>query len=553
MKRKWKKAAILGPIGLTLWGNWPASAQDASAAPRGALPQAARASSQTPDGNQPLGPTLTTQVNGNQVFATTQSPQVSTPRARREAIAGLRNPWEWGGPADKKGLLGWIGSQASPQSPALPGIGAAPSTGLPGLEATPPTGAPAPPGALPGPPGGPPTAPGAPAPGVQVPGETAGGAAPGAQPPTTAPPAAPAPPAGAAEAFAEAAGGAGPGFGGGLGAVSDSLPMIGDRGPLFLRQNLRFPPIPPPFPPGIPRPGNNPGALAGRSVAAIVPAIRGFKIADNQYPRPVDRVWVNFNYYDSVNSGINDQLGAPIKNMQVYNETFGFEKTILDQQASVGFRIPVNTLTIVSGFPGLSGTHTSTGNFSSFFKYAVYDDNRGNLLSVGLDLSYPTGPRSFAGYPTILGINPLEIQPFFGYILRGDKTYLQGFNSIVVPTDRKLATMYYCDIGVGYFLYRSRDPRAILSSVVPSFETHLNIPLNWVGFQPRYIGGTPDIVDLTFGLNLGLSSRAVLSLAYVRPVTGPLPFGGEFAMMLNVPFGGRPGRNIPLTPPVFGR
>ena len=132
--------------------------------------------------------------------------------------------------------------------------------------------------------------------------------------------------------------------------------MIGDRGPLFLRQNLRFPPIPPPFPPGIPRPGNNPGALAGRSVAAIVPAIRGFKIADNQYPRPVDRVWTAFNYYDGVNSGINNELGAPIKNMQVYNETFGFEKTVLDQQASVGFRLPVNTLTITSGFPGLGGT-----------------------------------------------------------------------------------------------------------------------------------------------------------------------------------------------------
>ena len=112
-----------------------------------------------------------------------------------------------------------------------------------------------------------------------------------------------------------------------------------------------------------------------------MPAIRGFKIADNQYPRPVDRVWVSFNYYDGVNSGLNSELGAPIKNMQVYNETFGFEKTFLDQQASLGFRIPVNTLTITSGFPGLSGTHTSTGNFSSLFKYVLWQDNRGNLIS----------------------------------------------------------------------------------------------------------------------------------------------------------------------------
>ena len=55
--------------------------------------------------------------------------------------------------------------------------------------------------------------------------------------------------------------------------------------------------------------------------------------------------------------------------MQVYNEIFGFEKTFLDQQASIGFRLPLNTLTIISGFPGWAGPHTSLGNFSSFLKY----------------------------------------------------------------------------------------------------------------------------------------------------------------------------------------
>jgi hypothetical protein len=36
-------------------------------------------------------------------------------------------------------------------------------------------------------------------------------------------------------------------------------------------------------------------------------------------------------------------------------------------------------------------------------------------------------------------------------------------------------------------------------------------------------------------------------------VTGPTPFSGELALLLNVPFGGRPGRNIPLTPPAIGQ
>ncbi len=330
--------------------------------------------------------------------------------------------------------------------------------------------------------------------------------------------------------------------------------MIGDRGPLFARTNLRFPPVPTPIPPGVPRPGNNPGFLNGRSVAAIVPAVRGFKIADNMFPRPVDRVWVSFNYYDGVNSGINKELGAPIKDMQVYNEVFGFEKTFWDQQASIGFRIPVNTLTISTPFPTASGTHTSTGNFSSFLKYILAEDARGNLLSTGLDMSFPTGPKSFAGYPTSQGINVFEIQPFLGYIYRWDRAFIQGFTSIAVPTDQKLATMYYYDIALGYYVYRSQDPRALISAIVPTFETHLNIPLNFAGFNINYIGSTPDVVDLTYALNVGFGGRAVLSTAYIHSVTGPTPFSGEFAMMLNIPFGGRPGRNIPLTPPpIIGR
>jgi hypothetical protein len=359
---------------------------------------------------------------------------------------------------------------------------------------------------------------------------------------------------GGAEAFSAAVGEEGPGFAGGLAALGGNVPnMIGDQGPGFLRQSLRFPPVPPPLPPGTPRPGNSPFATTGRSVAAIVPAIRGIKIAENQFPRPVDRVWVDFNYYDGVNQGINNEFRTPIKDMQVYREMFGFEKTFLDQQASIGFRLPLNTLNIMSGFPGVGGTNTSLGNFDSFVKYALYDDGR-NFLSVGLDLNYNTGPTSFAGYPNLLGINPFEIQPFMGYIIQRDRVYLQGFNSIAVPMDRRVATMYYCDIGIGYFVYRSANPRALISFIVPTFETHLNIPLNWVGFQPQNIGATPDVVNLTFGLNVGVSNRAILSAAYIRPVTGPLPFTGEFALMLNVPFGQGARRAAAfITPPVIGQ
>ncbi|QEH33808.1 hypothetical protein OJF2_23380 [Aquisphaera giovannonii] len=457
------------------------------------------------------------------VQPTGQAPAVPQARLRQVPIGQLRNPFETE-PLSKRGLIGWMNERPSPQAlPSQPGM--PPTSSTPGGEAGP--------GlyAVGTPEGG--GAPGTPAAGGAAGGPTGTGPAPGS----------------AAEAFAAAAATPGPGFGGGAEAASTTFPMFGDRGPLFSAATLRFPNIPTPLPPGVPGQGNA-GFLAGRSVAAIVPAVRAFKVADNQYPRPVDRVWVNFNYFDGVNSGLNRILQAPIKNMQVYNEIFGIEKTFLDQQASIGFRIPVNTLTIQSGLQNLGGSHTSVGNFSSYLKYAFYADEKGNLLSAGLDMTFPTGPRSFGGYPSLQGINAFELQPFLGYILMMDRAYLQGFTSIQVPTDRNLATMYYFDVSVGYFLYRARDPRAMISAIVPAFETHLNQPLNWAGFQPQYVGSTPTVVDLTFGLNIGLANRAVLSTAYIRPVTGPTPFNGEFALMLNIPFGAR-GRGLPVTPPVF--
>ena len=383
MTPRWKRPGRLLPTALVVWANWTASAQDALPRPNGSEQASVHQSNGLIPSSQPTAtasPQLSPQASGSPVPPTMQSTVGPIRTSDRAALARLRNPFA-GEPVEKRGLLGVIAPRPSPQYPGLPptavspGVVPPPGAGQMGGLAAP----------LPGEGGGP-----------------GAGGLPGAEAqPSAAAPAIGAAPAAtaAAEAFAAATGPAGPGFGGSAGAVAEAFPMIGDRGPLFLRQNLRFPPIPTPIPP----PGTNSASLVARSGAAIVPAVRGFKIADNQYPRPVDRVWVSFNYYDGVNSGINEELRAPIKNMQVYRETFGFEKTFLAQTASVGFRIPVDTLTISSGFPRLSGTHTSTGNFSSYFKYVLLEDNRGNLLSAGLDMYFPTGPKSFAGFPSITG------------------------------------------------------------------------------------------------------------------------------------------------------
>jgi hypothetical protein len=341
----------------------------------------------------------------------------------------------------------------------------------------------------------------------------------------------------------------------GAGALANMLPaMIGDQSPYSFLRSFAVPPIPPPFPP--PRPGVGPGARTARSIAGVVPAIRGFKIADNQTPRPTDRVFGSFNYYDNVNRSLNERFGAPIQNMIVYRQVYGFEKTFFDQWASIGIREPINTLNIQSSrqFPSLGGTSSAFGNLNVFTKFIVWQDRVGNLISAGLAIDIPTGPNSFAGFPTIMGKNVTDIQPYLGYIFtNGGDWFVQGFGSIGVPTDSALPTMMFVDAALGYFVYRDNDPGSCLTAVVPTFETHLNIPLNHSSLNFFDTYGTPTVVDLTFGVNTEFFKRGILTLGYALPVTGPTPFSGEFILQFNWRFGGGSQpmpANIP--PPVIG-
>ena len=52
-----------------------------------------------------------------------------------------------------------------------------------------------------------------------------------------------------------------------------------------------------------------------------------------------------------------------------------------------------------------------------------------------------------------------SLQPFIGYIFNFDRWFLQGFTGSNIPTDSQVVTMYYNDVGVGYYLFRSNDPQ----------------------------------------------------------------------------------------------
>ena len=385
-----------------------------------------------------------------------------------------------------------------------------------------------------------------------------------ARPPATTPPptqpAAPAPAAPAAPAIAREtapATGAAPG-GQDFAALtlSDTPIMLGDQGPFSILGAAAVPSVPPlprPPTPGQPPVPGVPGQAAHNTRSILVPWLRGFKIADNQSPRPQDRVFFSFNYFNDLNGRVNARLGNSIRNQQAFRELFGFEKTFLDGNASIGIRMPLNTLTLDSNMPGLGGSHTAVGNLSVFSKLVLWQDQKGNLLSAGLAVTAPTGPTQFAGAPSAAGFHDAQIQPFLGFIRNRGRFYLQGFKAIDIPTDPHDVTMGYTDLGVGYFLYRNRDPNAWLTSIAPTFETHVNLPLNHRGSLRRNDpAGTPDVVDLTLGMNFVFGRKSILSIAFVDPVTGPKPFSYEFSALLNVFYGRTRYGNRTITPPVVG-
>ncbi|CAN5490278.1 hypothetical protein BH10PLA2_BH10PLA2_06620 [soil metagenome] len=323
--------------------------------------------------------------------------------------------------------------------------------------------------------------------------------------------------------------------------------MLGDQGPLGVpavafgpRFNI------PGVPPVPPIPGTQ-GPLSRGAVLA--PSQRGIKVADNQSPMPQDRLYFNFNYFDNLNRAANERLGIDVHDVNAYSYTFGVEKTFLDGDASVGLRVPINSLSTVSGSAGFDGTWTDIGNLTVILKYLVFKDEQGDALSAGLAVTAPTGPNSFAGASQFATPNPTVIQPFMGYrVILGQDLFLQGFFAGDFPTDQSDVTMFFSDVGLGYFLLRrGQDSPNILTAIVPTFEVHVNNPLNHRGaFNGYDVVGTADVVNLTTGVTFEINHRSTFTVGIVTPVTGPKPFDIEALAQVNWSFGYTARRGQPV-------
>jgi hypothetical protein len=272
----------------------------------------------------------------------------------------------------------------------------------------------------------------------------------------------------------------------------------------------------------------------------------GFKIGENESPIPEDRVFFTYNYYNglrgpggpfgaaridaqqTVLNGFPATITTPVPatppgRFDLHREMAGFEKTFLDGTGSIGLRVPLLQMHGDGTF-----SQDDFGDLTAIVKYApFFDRSTGNVLSGGLAVTFPTGPAN----NTIIGnIHSTLFQPFVGYRWNVDRFFVQGFSSVVIPTDSRDATLLFNDIGVGYWLYRGNGRRAI-TGIAPVLEAHVTTPLDHRQTTDAIF--VPNIVSFTGGVHVGIGGRSSFTIGVNTPVTGPRPYAVEAIAQFN--------------------
>jgi len=271
---------------------------------------------------------------------------------------------------------------------------------------------------------------------------------------------------------------------------------------------------------------------------ALVPQVQrgAFKISDNESPRPTDRVFAYYTYFNHlqfpgsfiVPGTVNGAPGFVQQNRTVttdlHRETFGFEKTFLNGDASIGVRMNVSQ-------QDGQIQDDDFGDTTIITKYALI--NRSNLLaSIGLAVTAPTGTANSGGFGE--SYRSVLFQPYTGFIWNRERAYLHGFSAIIFSTDDNDPTLTTSDIGIGYRLYQSECCKErLVSYIIPTAEFHVNIPVSKEGFANRNEFAMPDSLITTVGVHVGLGCNANLAIGAGIPVSGPNLYDFSGIIQLN--------------------
>ncbi len=183
---------------------------------------------------------------------------------------------------------------------------------------------------------------------------------------------------------------------------------------------------------------NNGGAT--QTIALPGGAVPRFKMAENTSPVPIDRVFLNYDYYS----------GVPLntKSMSLNGLTPGFEKTFLGGAMSVELRLPMATTLDNNVY--LDGS-TSTGvgqvgNLGVVVKAVLYRADT-FLISGGVAIDCPTAPNmlcfganggsaSGGGNEIQLLNQSVHLLPFVGGVWTpSDRLFFMGFMQVDIDAN----------------------------------------------------------------------------------------------------------------------
>jgi hypothetical protein len=295
---------------------------------------------------------------------------------------------------------------------------------------------------------------------------------------------------------------------------------------------------PPPFTP----------FMLGDFVGFVANQFSDVKIAEGESPRPVDRVFFKYNYYNNVEPERWQGPTQSIHNVDLYRYSFGFERTFFDQTVSIGVRIPFDVIdaepkNFLAPDPVTGALHVATGtglndpsfgNVSAILKAIIWQDKEtGSLLSAGATISVPTASTKL--------INPGQstlayVQPFGGFIFSRGDFFVQGFSSITAPVASAESIVWFNDLGVGFYAYRTHA-----ASIAPMLEVHVASPLRQADPTVNDFGvfdnlEVHNVVDVTLGASAELANGAVIGVGMSLPMTGPRPFDWEGIAQFNYRF-----------------
>jgi len=252
----------------------------------------------------------------------------------------------------------------------------------------------------------------------------------------------------------------------------------------------------------------------------------GFKVSDNDSPRPQNRIYFGYNYFSDVGRST---LPAAIPSLQMNQQMGGFERTFLGGDASFGMRLPFIQLN------GFSQAESQViGDLSLRAKFAwINDPQTGNVFSTGMIVTVPTG----SGENIILAddrpaTHSTLYQPWAGFIYNLPNLYFQGFSSLVVPSDGRDPMIFFNSISAGYWLYRN-PLGEYLTGFVPTVELHANTPLNHR--TPNETIYFQDQFNVTTGAYF-MFSRLTIGGAVCVPLMGPKPYDVEGILNLSLRF-----------------